>query len=142
MKIDFYILDTDSQQQAHLYVCRLLEKMYMENQLPVVVHTDARADAERLENLLWIYRDDSFLPHQLMAEENISPILIAYGEYKNTLQGTLINLGKEIPACYQQFEQIIEIVFTDENIQQYARQRYKHYRDLGLNIQTNKLKVN
>lgn len=136
MKIDFYILETTSQQQANLFACQCLEKCYAEQNLPIFVHTNTRADAERFDALLWTYRDDSFLPHQLHADGNNAPIQIGFGETPAAPLAILLNLGSQIPAFYQQCQQIIEIVFTDPVMQQCARQRYKQYRDAGCEIKT------
>lgn len=136
MKIDFYILETSSQQQANLFACQLLEKFYAEQNLPIFVHTNSRADAERFDAMLWTYRDDSFIPHQLHKDDSNTPIQIGFGEKPSTEQAILFNLGSQIPAFYQQCKQIIEIVFTDPNVQQLARQRYKQYRDQGHEINT------
>jgi DNA polymerase-3 subunit chi len=136
MKIDFYILETTSQQQANLFACQLLEKYYAEQNLPILVHTNTKAEAERFDALLWTYRDDSFLPHQLQNAESNAPIQIGFGQAPSSPPSLLLNFSSQIPTFYQQCKQIIEIVFTDSNVQQLARQRYKQYRDAGYEINT------
>jgi len=139
MKVDFYILETASTQQSHLFACQLLEKIYMEEKIPIFVHTHSREDAERFDALLWTYRDDSFLPHQLQSADEYAPIQIGYGQAPTSKPTLLLNLGKDIPAFFQQSNHAIEIVFDNPDVQQLARQRYKQYREAGCEMNTIKL---
>lgn len=144
MKIDFYIFDTTSSQQSQYAVCRLIEKIYTEQQQPIYVNMDTREEAERFDALLWTYKDDSFLPHNLYRVDDTSTPHIQIG-YSNELpveKKILINFAQTITPLYQQFEHLIEIVFTQPLVQQCARERFKQYRDQGFHINTIKLKVN
>jgi DNA polymerase-3 subunit chi len=142
MQIDFYILETASGQTSLLFACRLLEKLYRQQQR-IYVHTHSHNEAERLDKLLWTYRDDSFLPHQLYQAEqdNPAPIQIGFQKAPPNPPQVLLNLSTEIPSFFSQFQHIIEIVFADPPVQQLARQRYKQYREQGLEISTHKLKA-
>lgn len=142
MRIDFYVLETVSGQKALLFACQLLEKAYAA-QKQVYVHTNSREEAERLDALLWTYRDDSFVPHNLYVENEEFPPLVQIGWNDNQRQEglLLINLAKDIPSSHQQFKEMIEIVFADPVVQQLARTRYKQYRDQGFDINTIKLKT-
>lgn len=140
MKVDFYVIEAASGQQSLLFACQMLEKMH-EEQKRVYVHTRSREDAERLDALLWTYKDDSFLPHHIYdkAASFSPPIQIGSGEAPASHPETMLNLCPEIPAFYQQFSHIIEIVFADPPVQQLARVRFKQYRDLGCEMNTIKL---
>jgi DNA polymerase-3 subunit chi len=48
----------------------------------------------------------------------------------------LINLTSTVPAFVQRFSQIIEFVPQAEPDKDIARQKYKHYRQLGVTPQT------
>jgi DNA polymerase III subunit chi len=146
MKIDFYILDQASGQKSLHFACRLLEKAYAENQR-VYIQVNSKEEAERLDTFLWTYRDDSFLPHNLYDQATHScppPIQIGYNEtpkdYSNS-NNILLNLSREIPGFFKQFERVIEIVFSDSRVQQLARERYRYYRDQGYEMNTHKLKA-
>lgn len=147
MKIDFYVLETSNPQQAMQFTCRLIEKLYSEEQKQIYVQFNSRADAERFDALLWTYRDDSFVPHHFYNPMDDSPAPVTLGFIDNADEtpddqtDILINLSRGIPAFYDQFEHIIEIVFADPLIQQFGRERYKQYRDLGYSINTIKLKA-
>lgn len=138
--IDFYVLNETSSQRSLFFACELLEKAYLENQR-VYVHTESNPEAERIDTLLWTYRDDSFLPHQICSSQNTDcPILIgASNDYDAGTRDILINLGTSVPAFYKQFKRVIEIIFNDVNVQQLGRERFKHYRNEQCEINTHKL---
>lgn len=144
MKIDFHILEKASMQKSLYFACQLIEKAYTD-QRQVYIHTNSREEAERLDALLWTYRDDSFIPHHLYShtDDCPPPIQIGFGdssvEKAVDSQDVLVNLSREIPPFYKQFKHIIEIVFSDSDMQQLARERYRQYRDQGYEINTNKL---
>ena len=143
MQIDFYILDISGRQQALRFACQLLEKV-SDTAEKIYVHTDSSQEAQQIDELMWIYRDDSFLPHQLYSENDETPpaIQIGHGDIPASQQNILLNLSKQVPANFQQFQHIIEIVFADPSMQQFGRDRYRYYRDQGHDINTHKLKAN
>jgi len=134
MKVDFYVLEVAEQQRVLLYSCKLLEKAHAEKQ-KVYVHTQSQQDAERLDKLLWTYREDSFIPHELApsASKMPAPIQIGFADTPK-LNETLLNLAHDVPDFYAQFNHIIEIVFTNETAQQLARERFKFYRSNNCDI--------
>ena len=140
MKADFYILENSNKQQAMLFACKLAEKAHAGNE-KMYIHTTSADEAEKLDKLLWTYRDDSFLPHELVSADSIAPILIGHTIPANNMTGTLLNFHREIPAFYTQFNHIIEIVHNDPSVQQLARERFRQYRDAGIAINTHKLKA-
>ena len=142
MKIDFHVLEASSGLQSLHYVCNVIEKAYAGKQ-PVYVHATSKEEAERLDNLLWTYRDDSFIPHALVDSSDVTPPLIQIGfdAAPAHQQQLLINLSRDIPAFYQQFARVIEIVFNDPVVQQLARDRFRRYREFGCDLSTHKIKT-
>ncbi len=142
MQVDFYVLEISHTQRAWLYACQLIEKAYQAEQ-KVYVHAKSLADAERLDTMLWTYKDDSFLPHQIYQETDYPPpIQIGVGNPPSDQQDLLINLDEQIPSFYTQFKRVIEVIYADANIQQLGRERFKQYRDQGCQINTYKIKAN
>lgn len=143
MKIDFYIYDTPSKQQAYVAACHLIEKNYVGKTQPIFINMSTQEEAEHFDALLWTYRDDSFLPHALVQSHDTNPPHIQIGYADSPLpteKCILINFTEIIPSFYSQFQHMFEIVFNDAAVQQSARERYKHYRDQG--CQLNTVKVN
>jgi|SRR5579885_171017 DNA polymerase-3 subunit chi len=144
MKIDFYVLDTQSGQQSLFFACQLIEKIHTEQHRRIYVNMNSREEAERFDALLWTYRDDSFLPHDIYRQDNPNPppIQIGHHEAPDGSREVLLNLSRDFPLFHENFEHVIEIVFSDPLVQQLARERYKQYRDKGYDINTIKLKAN
>jgi len=140
-RIDFYVLPASGEAARQLFACRLAEKAY---RLKHTVHicTHSRASAEQIDDLLWTFRDGSFVPHE-MAEPGSSaaqsPVTIA--EASNAASGSdlLINLGAGAVENCDSFARIAEIVTSDEDGRQESRRRYARYREQGHDLETHKL---
>ena len=64
-KIDFYQLNPDRHRHDQV-VCQLCQKAYESKQKTLLL-TQNQNHSQQLDSQLWIYSDDSFLPHD--AEE-------------------------------------------------------------------------
>lgn len=139
-RIDFYILDAAGLSARLRLACRLIEKAY-KNKHRIFINMDNAEEAHMLDELLWTYRDDSFLPHNLYGDgpEPAPPIQIGYQVTPNKHRDILLNLSKTIPDFYPQFTRVLEIVTNDTAIQNTSRENYKHYRNQGHDINTHKL---
>ena len=133
-RVDFYVLSQSGEQARAGFACRLAEKAYrLEN--TVHIQTASRADAERLDEMLWTFRDGSFVPHHVVGRDQLeSPVTI--GSDGDAIEGRdlLINLCDEIPAIAGSFPRIAELVTSDAK--QQSRHRYAQYRDQGHDIET------
>ena len=64
-RVDFYVLNQSGEQARRQFACKLAEKAYrLKNTVHIVA--GSRADAERLDELLWTFRDGSFVPHHIV----------------------------------------------------------------------------
>jgi DNA polymerase-3 subunit chi len=139
-RIDFYLIQ-DKNPKARLdFACRLIEKAY-KSRHRIYIHTENQADAHTLDELLWTFREDSFLPHNLLGDgpEPAPPIQIGYQIKPDKQRDILINLSQGVPEFYTQFSRVIELVSTDETIQTVCREHYRMYRANGFDITTHKL---
>ena len=138
-KIDFYVL---TQMNRFAFAAKLIEKAHQQ-QHRVYVHTDTKLIAEQLDQLLWTYREEAFLPHNLYGdkEEPQPPIQIGYGVTQTEHNDILLNLSDHVPAFHQQFQRILEIVTNDATLQQIAREHYRLYREQNFEITTHKLET-
>lgn len=138
MQIDFYVIENGSRLQALRELCILLEKSYSEHQ-SVYIHVPTTSDADMLDKLMWTYREDNFLAHNLVSEGD-APIQIGI-EPPATPVHTLVNLTDTIPAFYTQFQRVIEMVYQDPTVQNAGRERFRQYREHGQTLQTYKMKA-
>ena len=140
-RVDFYVLAQVDERARHRLACKLAEKAWrLEN--TVYIHAKSRSDAEHLDELLWTFRDGSFVPHGLAGRDDgteVSPIMIGYGDQDIGTRDLLINLCDEIPASFEGFPRVAELVTSDEACRQASRKRYAVYRDQGHELNTHKL---
>ena len=140
-RVDFYILAQPDERARYLLACKLAEKAWrLDNS--VYIHAGDRAAAERLDEMLWTFRDGSFVPHGLADSSDgteASPIVIGFGATGAGERDLLINLCDEIPACIEGFPRVAELVTSDENCRKLSRQRYAVYRDQGHELNTHNL---
>jgi DNA polymerase III subunit chi len=141
LRVDFYLL-SDNQPQAHwLVACRLLEKAYLKGHR-VFVYCANQLDAELLDELLWTFKEDSFIPHNLQGEgpEPTPPIHLGYSQEPRGFNDILLNMTSSIPLFYSKFKRVIELVSNNEEEKEQSRLRYKEYRSKGCALFTHDLK--
>ena len=115
------------------YVCRLLRKAVATDAQLVVVGPPDQLD--RLDSDLWTFSATDFVPHcRAQAEPELvaaSPVVLATQTEGLPLRQVLVNLGVEVPAGFERFERVIEVVGLDDADRQLARTRWRHYADRG-----------
>ena len=93
------------------------------------------AQAETLDDLMWSFDPDEYLPHQI-AEldegDDDTPILIATPEMDLPARALLINLRDAAPTG--SFDRVLEVVPADPSARGPLRERWKHYQALGFDV--------
>ena len=76
-RVDFYVLPENT--NTYRFACIMIGKAWSKGN-QVYVHTTSMAEATQIDDLLWIFRDISFIPHAVMEEDRQveSPIVIGY----------------------------------------------------------------
>lgn len=117
-------------------VCQLCASLYRQS-LKVFVYCANQQDAELVDEVLWQFDAHSFVPHNLAGEGPArgAPVEISWSAPRTQRQ-VLINLTSTVPDFVHRFSQIIEFVPAAESDKDIARQKYKHYRQLGVTPQT------
>ena len=139
-RVDFYILDAVEPASRLNFACRLTEKAYKLNNR-VYAHTATPGDAQRLDEMLWTFRQGSFVPHQLLTDagKQRAPISIGTNEKCEDNGDLLINLTETIPEFMMGFQRVAEIISGDEQSRQNGRDRFKSYRELGIEPETHQI---
>ncbi len=131
-RVDFYILPEQGDREK--FSCELASKIRRQ-ELDLHIHTASKEHAQKLDAMLWTFKDTSFLPHTLLEDDNgDSQLTIGWNNDIGTSKSVLINLGPSIPQFVDDFERIVEIVPAQESSRQQARLHYKHYRDAGFDL--------
>lgn len=128
------------------YCCRLVRKILTTSTqgepLRRVVILGDLATLNELDQQLWAFSQDDFLPHCFADHESaaITPIVLA-SQWDDELfaelphADVLIHLGQDFlpnaAELAQRFPRMIEVVSLEEQDLLAGRERYKKYRDLG-----------
>ena len=139
-QVDFYILQ-DSQPNAQaLLTCRLTEKAFKQGH-QVYINTESRQQLKKLDDMLWTFRDGSFLPHGLYKANAGSdhPVLLGHAVEPDGPSDVLVNLSNDVPSFFSRFNRVAELVGGDEAQREAARERYRFYKDRGYTLNTHKL---
>jgi DNA polymerase-3 subunit chi len=130
-RVDFYQLNPQQHDQDRV-VCQLCQKAYDSNQKTLLL-TQSPQQTAHLDRQLWIFNDDSFIPHDVYVDGEsgsfLSPILIHNQPDPQGDRLLLINLSLLVPPYFAQFERVIELV-TEDN-KQSAREHYTFYNERG-----------
>lgn len=139
-RVDFYLLENEPLLTPWSVACRLLEKAYHRGHR-VFVYCANKQDAEHLDELLWTFKEDAFIPHNLQGEgpEPPPPVQIGFAEEPKGFSDILLNMNITIPAYYTKFRRIIEIVDTKDDTKQHSREHYRTYREKGFDLHTHRL---
>ena len=134
-RADFYLIDKPRfREEPLLLVCELAKKAYAAN-LPTLVLARDAAQAEALDDLLWSFDADEYLPHQIAGMDegdDDTPILISTPDMDIPARPLLINLRDAAPAG--NFDRVLEVVPADPSARGPLRERWKHYQALGFDV--------
>jgi DNA polymerase-3 subunit chi len=136
--ISFYVLKGDTEYDRQVFACRLASKAYHQGK-HIYIHTQDAEQAEQFNQLLWSFRADSFIPHQLVDTNNESPVLIGHDASPPRLMDLLINLSTEQPLFFSQFDRVAECINDNDEIKAAGRQRYQFYQQRGYQLSSHKL---
>lgn len=136
-KVNFYLLQQGESTEQYVFACRLCEKILSQN-LKAYIHTDTQEQADYLDDLLWSYRPESFLPHcviDIELDEEVS-IVIGYADKYQQGFDVLINLSQSIPEFHAEFPRIVEIIPASEEGKAQGRVRWKQYKEAAYELDT------
>ena len=132
LRVDFYVLSSADSGSRLRFACRLTEKAYGSLDA-IYAHTDSADTARQLDEMLWTFRQGSFVPHQLLdGTDPKAPVRIGTADHCLESGDLLINLTGEVPAFAKQFSRIAEIVDAEPYVRDASRARFRQYREMGL----------
>lgn len=137
-RVDFYVLDSREPRERLRLACRLCEKAFAAGQRVLVWVADAAALAS-VDELLWTFADRSFVPHEPYQHDSQwqdSAVLLSCEAQPAQAVEVLLNLTDTVPRCADQAQRIIEVIDAEPERRASARQRFRDYRERGLNPQT------
>jgi len=135
-RVDFYVSKAEKapSQFALQTACRIAEKAFSAGHR-IHICVSSGNDCEKLDALLWTFREGSFIPHEIsdLPIQNC-PVTLGtnIGEEHSDM---LLNVAHEIPENIMQFQRIAEIIDIQPESVVAGRERYRFYRESGLDPQ-------
>lgn len=133
-RADFYLIQKERfREEPLLLVCELARKAFDAN-LPTLVLARDAEQAERLDELLWAFDDDAYIPHQIAGddEDELAPVLIAGPDTDTPMRALVINLRDA--AVQGSFDRVLEVVPADDSARGPLRERWKQYKSRGFDV--------
>lgn len=129
-QIDFYVLKASDHLAALHYCCRLTEKAFRAGHR-VYIHVSDAQEASQLDDMLWSFRPDSFVPHEVFDGQGTADVAIGYGDSPGDHMDVMVNLALDTPAFFSRFKRLGEVVYQNPERLQALRSRWKAYKDSG-----------
>lgn len=129
-------VDVSDTSSAFYHACLQASHFYRQNQR-VFIYTKDQNQAEQVDELLWSFDSDSFVPHNLVGEgpKQGAAVEISYQPPRGR-RPVLINLTDTVPNFADKFQFIVDFVPSDETLKQQARERFKACRQWGFQVQS------
>src|SRR5690606_1459346 len=109
-RADFYLIAKPRFRGEPLrLVCELARKAHDAGQPTLVLARD-QEQAEAIDDLLWAFDDDAYIPHQIAGddEDDLAPVLIATPGMDVPMRPLVLNLRDA--AVEGAFERVLEVV--------------------------------
>lgn len=107
-----------------------------EQKLPVWVYADNESTLDQLDRLLWTETNTGFIPHCRAGDtlQTQTPIILANSTDGSSQDQCLLNLANEVPPGFSRFDELVEIISTDDHDRLPGRERFRFYRERGYDL--------
>jgi DNA polymerase-3 subunit chi len=143
-QVDFYVLGGNDASSRLRFACRLVEKAWLKRHR-VRVQLDPGGELDAFDQLLWTFSDRSFVPHRRAGAADDAPasappavVLADTAEADDADGDVLVNLASAQPPM-EGWTRIAEVIDADAGRRQQGRERFRAYRERGLEPATHEM---
>lgn len=152
-RVDFYVTEGTQPNACLLTACRITEKAWKSGH-SVFVLASTLADARRVDEMMWTYKQDSFVPHMVIpygpdgglpgdieANQDLghTPVWLGAGAIPVQASDVLINLTEDVPLAYTQFARVAELIDGSPVSRESGRKRFRYYKEQSCDLHTHNL---
>lgn len=142
-KADLYLIAGEGFSDLIQFCCRLTEKALAQGH-KIHIQTEEAYQNEALNDALWSFKAESFLPHAVGQHEYQShPITIDTLSISTNNEGhrdLLILLGANLPANFNDFKRMSILIPNNTDKIEIARKIYKQLKKTGLEVNIHDLR--
>ena len=135
-RADFYLTDSPRfRDQPLLLVCELARKCLLQGGQPTLLLCASQQQAEALDELLWAFDEDAYIPHQIAGtdeEDAVTPVLLVAPGTEVPPRPLVINLRDA--AVTLPCERVLEVVPADPAQREALRERWRQYKARGFHL--------
>ncbi|MDR0780130.1 MAG: DNA polymerase III subunit chi [Pseudomonadales bacterium] len=129
-RVNFYLLrHDDAHARLHL-ACRLSEQLLRQG-LKVRLLATHEDEARTLDQLLWTFSAESFVPHALQNTAPAACSVLIDWHLDAFTGGNLLNLTAELPPQPALFDSIAEFVLNNDAAKALSRRKWNAYKQGG-----------
>lgn len=142
-QVDFYVLEREDTLSRLQFACRLAGKILaLQQQLSILV--EDQSAAEDINQLLWDYPPESFIPHGLESAEDkeTQPVVISTTDEVPKPISICINLRRQSPTNHADLNRLVEVVCQNDGVLATTREKYKFYRQQDYPLQSHSISSN
>lgn len=132
----FYLLAEDTESARLHHAARLAEKAWRQgDRVGLYCEDDDQADA--LDEVLWLFRPDAFLPHERLAPDSSSApgVGILCHQPQTADWQTLIVLSSRLPDHSEHYPRLALIASSEPQVLAQAREQYRQLKAQGVTPQ-------
>lgn len=129
-RIEFYVLPDAEPTGRARAACQLASKGWQHG-MPVFIRCEDDRQCGELDELLWSFRAERFIPHELHGDDPQAPIVIGTEQPPAVTQGLLVNLSPSLSTYIDRFSRVIEIVNQQPELLTTCRDNFRLYRQHG-----------
>ncbi|MGM0769539.1 MAG: DNA polymerase III subunit chi [Pseudomonadota bacterium] len=130
----FHILAQNTPAARNLHAAKLVDKAWQQGDRVCIV-CDTAEHAEELDDLLWNFSPDAFIPHSVVADSATActdPVGILLNPPAAEDWDTVIILSGTLPAHAERFKRLALVAHNDPAVLDQARSHFKQLRALGI----------
>ncbi|MDV3503968.1 DNA polymerase III subunit chi [Marinobacter sp. M-5] len=130
----FHILAQNTPSARNLHAVKLVDKAWQQGDRVCIV-CDSAEHAEELDDLLWNFSPDAFIPHSIVpdsASTCTDPVGILLCPPVAEAWDTVIILSATLPADADRFKRLALVAHNDTAVLDQARSHFKQLRALGI----------
>ena len=139
-QVDFYVRSDSGPDALERFACRFVEKVWQRGH-GVLVLTSSETEARRIDDLLWTFRDESFVPHRRLGASGApvsEPVAVGTPGVWSGEIDVLLNLTPTVPEEAARAARVAEIVPAGGAGRDAGRRRYREYRERDFEIRTHR----
>ncbi|HCY13632.1 MAG TPA: DNA polymerase III subunit chi [Gammaproteobacteria bacterium] len=140
-RVDFYVLESDVPDGRLRLACRVTEKAYRAGHR-VYLRAGSKGEISVLDALLWTFSQSSFVPHALAGTNTVTtPVLIGHGAPDPAAAEVVVSVANEPVVGFSYFARIAEVVGGKASEKASGRQRFRFYREQGIEPATHPVRL-